>query len=161
MEAQASVVALMGGGGGRGGGEALAGAGGVGGREPRRGARRLWRARAPRLEKEEPGPGGGLTRFPGTQGPPHPPGSGVTARPASGTCSGTAPGGGKLPGAPRALLPAPTPRRRSGAHAPPGTAPRGHPPGLPRGPEVPGAGRGCSCQWVLVRSRERRVCVTP
>ncbi|XP_067590726.1 uncharacterized protein [Pseudorca crassidens] len=52
-------------------GEALAGAGWVrGGREQRRGARRQRRARAPRLEEEEPGPKGGLTRFSATQGRP-------------------------------------------------------------------------------------------
>lgn len=48
----------------------MAGASGVGGSEPRHGARRQRRARAPRLEEEEPGLGGGLTRFQRAQRPP-------------------------------------------------------------------------------------------
>ena len=130
----------MGGGGGRGGGGSVGRSGRAGGRgggrEQRRGARGLWRARAPRLEKkEEPGRGGGLTRFPDVQGPPTPSAS-PNNRP-QGTCSGTSPAGGGSPGAPGALHPTSTPRGRSGALAPPETAPRGSPPGLPGGPEVP------------------------
>lgn len=61
---------MLGGGAGRGGGGSVGRGGrGRGGRRARRGARRQRRARAPRLE-EEPGPGGGLTGFPGDQRPP-------------------------------------------------------------------------------------------
>lgn len=123
-------MAGMGGGGGPRGGGRVSRSRRGGGSERRRGARRQWRARAPRLEEEEPGPGGGLTRFRGSQGPPNP--ARIWGNRPPGTCSRTA------LGAPGAQLGASTPRRRSGAHATPGTAPRGRPPGLPGGPRFLG-----------------------
>ncbi|XP_035876029.1 collagen alpha-1(I) chain-like [Phyllostomus discolor] len=131
----------MGGGGGRGGGGSVGrsgragGRGGVGwggGRERRRGARGLWRARAPRLEKEEePGPGGGLPRFQDVQGPPPAPGA-QAAAPRAPAASQPRQAAGAPVRLERCTL-----RGRSRALAPPGTAPRGGPPGLPGGPEVP------------------------
>lgn len=62
-----------------------------------------------------------------------------------GTCSLTALASGASSSAPGALNQASTPRGRSGALSPPGTAPRGGPPGLPGGPEVPRGLPGCLC----------------
>lgn len=124
----------------------MAGAGWVrGGREQRRGARRQRRARAPRLEEEEPGPKGGLTRFSATQGrPPTPaqiPGNRPppAARRPPGTCQGTSPSGGERLSR--------RPRRAGGAEPTrrPGLRPAAALRDSLEAPRFQGAAGGCWC----------------